>query len=96
MHRAGVVSQRYESMKPLKREISDYMRENVYVTNSGVAWEPGIKFCQEVLGMDRVLYAMDYPYQYEPGEVAILDNMDMPDADKKKFFQTNAERAFRL
>jgi 2,3-dihydroxybenzoate decarboxylase len=96
MHRAGVVSQRYESMKPLKRKISDYMRENVYITNSGVAWEPGIKFCQQVLGVDRVLYAMDYPYQYEPSEVAALDAMDMPDEDKKKFFQTNAERVFDL
>jgi 5-carboxyvanillate decarboxylase len=96
MHRAGVVSQRYESMKPLKRTISEYMKENVYITNSGVAWEPGIKFCQQVLGVDRVLYAMDYPYQYEPGEVAKLDEMDMSDADKKKFFQTNAEKVFRV
>ena len=96
MHRAGVVSERYESMKPLKRTISEYMRENVYVTNSGVAWEPGIKFCQQVLGVDRVLYAMDYPYQYEPGEVAKLDEMDMPDEDKKKFFQSNAEKVFKL
>lgn len=96
MHRAGVVSKRYESMKPLKRTISEYMRENVYITNSGVAWEPGIKFCQQVLGVDRVLYAMDYPYQYEPAEVAKLDEMDMSDEDKKKFFQTNAEKVFKL
>jgi 2,3-dihydroxybenzoate decarboxylase len=96
MHRAGVVSKRYESMQPTKRTITEYMRENVYITNSGVAWEPGIKFCQEVLGVDRVMYAMDYPYQYEPSEVTRLDNMDMPDADKKKFFQTNAEKVFNL
>ncbi len=96
MHRAGVVSKRYDSMKPLKRTISEYMRDNVYITNSGVAWEPGIKFCQQVMGVDRVLYAMDYPYQYEPGEVAKLDEMDMSDEDKKKFFQTNAEKVFKL
>ena len=96
MHRAGVVSKRYEAFKPLKRTISEYMKENVYITNSGVAWEPGIKFCQQVLGVDRVMYAMDYPYQYEPSEVAQLDGMDMPDEDKKKFFQTNAEKVFKL
>ena len=96
MHRAGVNSKRYEAMQPTKRTISQYMRENVYITNSGVAWEPGIKFCQQVLGVDRVLYAMDYPYQYEPSEVATLDAMDMSDADKKKFFQTNAEKVFQL
>lgn len=96
MHRAGVLSKRYEAFQPRERTISEYMKENVYITNSGVAWEPGIKFCQQVLGVDRVLYAMDYPYQYEPAEVAVLDEMDMPDEDKKKFFQTNAERVFKL
>jgi 2,3-dihydroxybenzoate decarboxylase len=96
MHRAGVNSQRYEAMRPTKRKISEYMRENFYITNSGVAWEPAIKFSQQVLGTDRVLYAMDYPYQCDPDEVAVLDAMDMPAEDKRKFFQTNAERVFKL
>jgi hypothetical protein len=34
-----------------------------------MAWAPAIMFCREVLGADRVLYAMDYPYQYAPAEV---------------------------
>lgn len=96
MHRAGVVSQRYESMQPLQRKVSDYLRENVHYTNSGVAWEPAIKFLHQVIGVDRVMYAMDYPYQYQPDEVAVLDAMDISAADKKKFFQTNAERLFKL
>lgn len=96
MHRATVVSQRYESMKPLKKKPSDYLRENFFITNSGVAWEPAIRFSQSVLGSDRVLYAMDYPYQYEVGEVLALDRMDMPAEHKKQFFQTNAERVFSI
>lgn len=96
MHRATVKSQRYESMQPVKKRISEYLRENFYITNSGVAWEPAIKFSQEVLGVDRVMYAMDYPYQYEAGEVSYLDQMDMPADAKKKFFQDNAERVFKL
>ncbi|MDB5945260.1 MAG: amidohydrolase family protein [Ramlibacter sp.] len=96
MHEATVLSRRYESVKPLKKRPSDYLRENFYITNSGVAWEPAIKFSQAVLGVDRVLYAMDYPYQYAPGEVPALDNMDMSPQDKKKFFQTNAEKVFNL
>jgi 2,3-dihydroxybenzoate decarboxylase len=49
-----------------------------------------------VLGIDRVLYAMDYPYQFEPDEVTATDNLPISDADKKKLFQTNAERVFGL
>lgn len=96
MHQAGVRANRYERMKPLKKTIAGYMGSNVLVTNSGMAWEPAIKFAQQVVGEDRVMYAMDYPYQYVADEVRTMDNMDMPPELKKKFFQTNAERWFGL
>ena len=97
MHQAGVRAKRYDSVRPLaKGSVSAYLRENFYITNSGVAWEPAIKFTQQTLGVDRVLYAMDYPYQCPPEEVVALDAMTMPLADKKKFFQSNAERVFKL
>jgi 2,3-dihydroxybenzoate decarboxylase len=46
--------------------------------------------------VDRVLYAMDYPYQYAPEEVTMMDKMQMSAEDKKKFFQTNAEKVFGI
>lgn len=96
MHQATVKSQRYESIKPLLKKPSDYLKENFIITNSGVAWEPAIKFTQSVIGVDRVMYAMDYPYQYAVDEVTVMDNMQMRDEDKKKFFQTNAQRVFKI
>ena len=96
MHRAGVVSKRYARMRPIEGKVSDYLRRNVYVTTSGFAWEPAIKLCQEVLGADRVLYAMDYPYQHDIAEVIATDALDIPDEVKKMLFQTNAERLFKL
>jgi 2,3-dihydroxybenzoate decarboxylase len=80
----------------LAKQISDYMKENYYVTTSGMAWAPVITFIQSVLGVDRVLYAMDYPYQFEISEVIASDDVPMSAADKVKFFQTNAERVFSL
>jgi 2,3-dihydroxybenzoate decarboxylase len=80
----------------LNRTLSEYMREHVYVTTSGMAWAPVITFVQSVLGMDRVLYAMDYPYQFEPDEVTATDNLPISDADKTRLFQTNAERVFSV
>ncbi len=96
MHGQSVKGGRYEAMKPLKRKPSDYFRDNIYCTNSGVGWAPPIRFMQEVLGVDRVLYAMDYPYQFLAEEVVALDEMQMAPDAKKAFFQTNAERAFKL
>jgi len=96
MHRAGVAAKRYESLKPLERSIPEIMRENLYVTTSGMAFEPSIRLCQEVLGMDHVLYAMDYPYQFVADEVVAQDRLALSPDAKKKFFQTNAEKLFNL
>ena len=96
MHAASVRSGRYASMPPLEKKPSDYFRETIYAPTSGAAWAPPIRFMQEVMGVDRVLYAMDYPYQYVIEEVARLDDMAMDPEAKKAFFQTNAERVFKL
>ena len=95
MHRATVNSKRYAVLKPLQRKISDYMRENVYVTSSGMAWAPAIQFCQQVLGMDRVMYAMDYPYQFEASEVTEMDAVGT-DLDRQRFYELNARAVFKL
>jgi len=96
MHRATVMSNRYQALKPLKKKVSDYLKENVYVTNSGVAWAPAIMFSQQVLGVDRVLYAMDYPYQFVAEEVGEMERAAVSDEVRRKFYQTNAERVFKL
>ena len=96
MHRGTVNSKRYDFMKPLKKNVSDYLKENVYYTTAGMGWEPAISFTQRVIGMDRVMYAMDYPYQYVPEEVLAQDALPISDAEKKAFYQTTAERVFRL
>ncbi|HEY6275368.1 MAG TPA: amidohydrolase family protein [Streptosporangiaceae bacterium] len=96
MHAATVRAQRYESMKPIRRKPSEYLRENIWVTTSGMAWAPAIMFCREVLGPGRVLYAMDYPYQYVPGEVAAHEDLPLTTEEKAALFQANAERVFGL
>ena len=83
---------RYERLKPLKHDLFHYMRNNFLGTCSGLPFEPAIKLMIEVMGEDRVMYAMDYPYEYVADEVRAMDNLAIPDAQKKKFFQTNAEK----
>jgi 2,3-dihydroxybenzoate decarboxylase len=39
---------------------------------------------------------MDYPYQYLPSEVTVSDELPMSAADKKKYFQSNAEKLFKI
>jgi 2,3-dihydroxybenzoate decarboxylase len=94
--RSIVRTKRYANFKRLAKAPSDYMRENVFVTTSGMAWEPAILFAQQVLGVDRVLYAMDYPYQFVVDEVAVTDGLPLSLEHKQLLYQTNAERVFKL
>jgi len=96
MHHAQVSSRRYETLKPLKKKVSEYMKDHVTITCSGMAWEPAVRFAQQTIGVDKVMYAMDYPYQYVLQEVRDMDAMDISDEHKKLFYQEVAERVFKL
>lgn len=91
-----VRTKRYPNFRPLEKAPSDYMRENVYVTTSGMAFAPAILYAQEVLGVERVMYAMDYPYQFVPDEVAVTDKLPISADRKKMLYQSNAESVFKL
>ena len=95
-HARIVKTKRYEKVKPLELTPSEYMRRNFHVTTSGMAWEPAILYVRQVLGAERVMYAMDYPYQFVPEEVEAMDALSIPDDEKIAFYETNAKRVFRL
>jgi len=80
----------------LKNKISHYFKNNIWITTSGQGWEPSVKFCMDVLGPDRVIYAMDYPYQQSSDELAAYDAFDLSPEHKKMLMQGNAEHVFRL
>ena len=97
MHTIITKTNRYGAAAPkLAKPLSAYLRENFHYTTSGMGWTPPIMYVHQVMGADRLLYAMDYPYQYVPEEVIEQDNLPLNAADKRLFFQGNAERLFSL
>lgn len=95
-HAVQARSGRYPARPPLQAKPSDYLRRNVWLTTSGMAWEPAIMFTRQVVGPDRVLYAMDYPYQALTDEVAAQDALPIDDRERRAFFETTACELFRL
>ncbi len=96
MHAASVRSQRYEALRPLELPISGYLKRNIWITTSGMPWHPAIEFVREAVGIERLMFAWDYPYQWQPEEVAVYDGIDWAVDDKRRFFQTTAEEVFGL
>src|SRR5208282_5178797 len=68
----------FDRYPQLQMTILEYLRSNVLITTSGMAWAPAIKFTQSVVGEDRVMYAMDYPYEFVADEVRTHDLLDIP------------------
>ena len=96
MHAGMVASHRYPAIGPLQRRISDYLRDNVWITTSGMPAAEPILFARQVLGPERVMYAMDYPYEYSPDEVRMQDALSLPSAEKRAFFEGIAIDVFGL
>jgi 5-carboxyvanillate decarboxylase len=80
----------------LKRRPSDYIRENVAVTTSGMNFAPPLRMTMEVLGVDNVIFAADYPFEVVRDAVEAVDALDLPEADKEKLYHLNAKRVFAL
>lgn len=96
MHDLAVRSGRHASIKPLKQKPSEYFRTNIWVTSSGMPWAPAITFVRDVIGADRLMFAWDYPYQWDASEVAATDALPWSDSELADLFQHTAERVFNL
>ncbi|HWW65279.1 MAG TPA: amidohydrolase family protein [Sphingomonadaceae bacterium] len=75
---------------------SDYMRDNFAITTSGMNWSKAAAFCIDAIGIDNIMWAIDYPYQETPGAISFLDGMALSPADKAKLYHGNAERIFGI
>jgi predicted TIM-barrel fold metal-dependent hydrolase len=81
-------------IQTLQRPVLDVMRENLYVTPSGMWNELYFRHAVEEVGIDRILFSADYPYQYRPGGQPrqFLEQLSISTADKAKIAHGNWER----
>ena len=49
--------------RPRKLTVTEYIQRNVYITTSGIFNTPALDHALKVMGPDRVMYSVDYPYE---------------------------------
>ncbi len=78
----------------LRKPFIEYVRQNLYVTSSGMYSQTYLQRTIEIIGTDRILFSSDYPYQYRPGREArnFLEGAALSNEDKEKFAFANWER----
>lgn len=75
---------------------SYYLRNNVYVTTSGVHSHAALMGAVHAVGVDRVLFAIDYPFESSAEAVGFLRSAPFAPGDLARIAHGNAERLLRL
>lgn len=75
----------------LKRRITDYFIDNFHISSSGLFDYRQLQLCIQMIGVERILYAVDYPIMNLAKARPFLENAPIPDADKNKIAYQNAE-----
>ena len=80
----------------LSRPLEDYMTENFHFTTSGMFTYPPLICLLEVMGADRVMFSVDYPYSSNSEGREFVLGAPISDADREKLAFANAQRLLGL
>lgn len=88
------MQQNGEGLGSAKRPISDYFSRNFYLTTSGHFHTKGLLDAISEIGVDRVLFSVDYPYESMATASEWFDAALISENDREKIGRTNALRLF--
>lgn len=80
----------------LSRPLEEYMAENFHITLSGLFTYPPLLCLLLVLGVDRVMFSVDYPYASNAEGAEFIRSAPISDVDRAKIAHLNAERLLGL
>jgi uncharacterized protein len=80
----------------LKRKLGEYFRENFYLTTSGYFSLPPFQCMRQVVGIDRIMFSVDYPFSSNTVGREFLDSLPLEAGDIEKIAHRNAERLLNL
>ena len=87
-----------QSTLGLDRSVGQILREQVWLSISGVFSLPATLSAVQTWGVDKILFGCDYPFidaQSTPAFLRSLGDVIAP-ADMRKICQTNAEKLFKM
>lgn len=80
----------------LPKPFAEYFHSNIHITTSGIFTAPPFHLCLEVVGTDRMLFSVDYPYAPNEAGRAFLDSLSLAPVDFDKLTHGNAERLLKI
>lgn len=74
----------------------DVFTNNFYVTTSGFFSDPALLCCVMEMGVDRILFAVDWPFVANKPAVDWMNNVPLSGADRAKIFGGNAKTLLKM
>jgi len=80
----------------LRRPVSEYFCEHFYLTTSGYFTTPPFLCMLQVVGIDRIMFSVDYPFSSNTLGREFLDKLAVSPEDMEKITHRNAEKLLKL
>ncbi len=82
----------------LKQTVADYFKSNLWVTTSGYFSPPPFECAREVIGLERLMYSVDYPFSPNTRGKAFLEAASgvLSEAEMEELTHGNAERVLKM
>jgi 5-carboxyvanillate decarboxylase len=79
-----------------KRSMAEYFQDNFVITTSGVEDPLALRYAIDKIGIDNVMWAIDYPYQPQKPAVDFMDAAPVTEDERHALYHGNAERIFHI
>ena len=80
----------------LKKTVKQYFHDNVWITTSGNFSTPALLCSIMVLGIDKIIFSVDWPYKSNADGASWLKGLPLSRSDLEKLAHGNAERLLKI
>jgi 2,3-dihydroxybenzoate decarboxylase len=79
-----------------ERTFRDIFCEHFWITTSGFFSDPALLCCMMEMGIDRILFSVDYPFMDNPPGAEWIKTLPLSAEDREKLLNGNARRLLKL
>ncbi|MBV9968582.1 MAG: amidohydrolase, partial [Xanthobacteraceae bacterium] len=85
-----------DALSAAGKSFRDYFCEHFYITTSGFFSNPALLCCVQEIGVDRIMFSVDYPFVENKPGVEWLPHLPLCAEDKAKIMSGNAKRLLKM
>ncbi len=92
----GWLSVTESELPTMSNNVGYYLRENVFITSSGVFDVPVFDCARAMLRLDNLMFSVDYPFQDNFAAMEFLERCGLSTEEKERFAHRTAETLLKL